>query len=268
MLPRVFDRVAERLFCPLGASGEAVGSILAVHYEPTLAALRQPLRDRTVVCSSSSLHGRAGGARRGWRAGVVWRSSGKRRRRRWSQRRLVARDACIVVAELGREVDEHRVGAGNRASWAMKIRGRGGVKPDRFALHVHTPDTREPQYHVKTRAPPTISLCHCPQNTTAGRVWLYTLLYGNSLYRLYATAIHPSRLVPARPSRYTAYTAYTAIHAIHAIQHYTASLSCSRALEAVRALQAQRSLAGGFAQRSSTMSSTGHSIRPLSWTRA
>ena len=42
----------------------------------------------------------------------------------------------------------------------------------------------------QTRAPPTISLCHCPQNTTAGRVWLYTLLYGNSLYRLYATAIH------------------------------------------------------------------------------
>ena len=91
----------------------------------------------------------------------------------------------------------------------------------------HTPDTREPQYHVKTRAPPTISLCHCPQNTTAGRVWLYTLLYGNSLYRLYATAIHPSRLVPARPSRYTAYTAYTAIqlYTLYSIQHHTASLS-------------------------------------------
>ena len=82
----------------------------------------------------------------------------------------------------------------------------------------------------QTRAPPTISLCHCPQNTTAGRVWLYTLLYGNSLYRLYATAIHPSRLVPARPSRYTAYTAYTAIqlYTLYSIQHHTASLSRSR----------------------------------------
>ena len=68
----------------------------------------------------------------------------------------------------------------------------------------------------QTRAPPTISLCHRPQNTTTGRVWLYTLLYGNSLCRLYATAIHGSRIVTASPSRYTAYTAYTAIHAIQA----------------------------------------------------
>ena len=69
----------------------------------------------------------------------------------------------------------------------------------------HTPDTREPQYHVKTRAPPTISLCHCPQNTTAGRVWLYTLLYGNSLYRLYATQgmikQRKNGLLPVRPGR-------------------------------------------------------------------
>ena len=76
-----------------------------------------------------------------------------------------------------------------------------------------------------------ISLCHCPQNTTAGRVWLYTLLHGNSLYRLYATAIHRPLIVPARPSRYTAYTAiqlysYTAIqlYTLYSIQHYTASL--------------------------------------------
>ena len=98
----------------------------------------------------------------------------------------------------------------------------------------HTPDTREPQYHVKTRAPPTISLCHCPQNTTAGRVWLYTLLYGNSLYRLYATAIHRPRLVPARPSRYTAYTAYTAIqlYTLYSIQHYTASLRFNQHISA------------------------------------
>ena len=73
----------------------------------------------------------------------------------------------------------------------------------------------------QTRAPPTISLCHCPQNTTAGRVWLYTLLYGNSLYRLYATAIHGPRIVPARPSRYTAYTAYTAIQ-LYSYTRYTA----------------------------------------------
>ena len=85
----------------------------------------------------------------------------------------------------------------------------------------------------QTRAPPTISLCHCPQNTTAGRVWLYTLLYGNSLYRLYATAIHGPRIVPARPSRYTAYTAIQ-LYTLYSIQHYTASLRplgprCARA---------------------------------------
>ena len=42
-------------------------------------------------------------------------------------------------------------------------------------------------------------------------------------------AIHPSRLVPARPSRYTAYTAYTAIqlYTLYSIQHYTASLRWS-----------------------------------------
>ena len=86
----------------------------------------------------------------------------------------------------------------------------------------HTPDTREPQYHVKTRAPPTISLCHCPQNTTAGRVWLYTLLYGNSLYRLYATAIHRYTSFTPRPgSPVTLYSLYSVYSytAIHAIQH-------------------------------------------------
>ena len=68
-----------------------------------------------------------------------------------------------------------------------------------------------------------IPMPFCPQNTTAGRVWLYTLLYGNSLYRLYATAIHRPLIVPARPSRYTAYTAiqlysYTRYTAYRTIQ--------------------------------------------------
>ena len=62
----------------------------------------------------------------------------------------------------------------------------------------------------QTRAPPTISLCHCPQNTTAGRVWLYTLLYGNSLYRLYATAIHPyTSFTPCPGSSVTLYSIYS-----------------------------------------------------------
>ena len=76
----------------------------------------------------------------------------------------------------------------------------------------------------QTRAPPTISLCHCPQNTTAGRVWLYTLLYGNSLYRLYATAIHRPLIVPARPSRYTAYTAIQ----LYSYTRYTAYSTIQR----------------------------------------
>ena len=74
----------------------------------------------------------------------------------------------------------------------------------------------------QTRAPPTISLCHCPQNTTAGRVWLYTLLYGNSLYRLYATAIHPyTSFTPCPGSSVTLYSIYSVYSytAIHAIQH-------------------------------------------------
>ena len=74
----------------------------------------------------------------------------------------------------------------------------------------------------QTRAPPTISLCHCPQNTTAGRVWLYTLLYGNSLYRLYATAIHRYTSFTPRPgSPVTLYSIYSVYSytAIHAIQH-------------------------------------------------
>ena len=89
----------------------------------------------------------------------------------------------------------------------------------------NTPDTREPQYHVKTRAPPTISLCHCPENTTAGRVWLYTLLYGNSLYRLYATALHRyTSFTPGPGSPVTLYSLYSVYSvysytAIHAIQH-------------------------------------------------
>ena len=61
-----------------------------------------------------------------------------------------------------------------------------------------------------------------PQNTTAGRVWLYTLLYGNSLYRLYATAIHRYTSFTPRPgSPVTLYSLYSVYSytAIHAIQH-------------------------------------------------
>ena len=84
----------------------------------------------------------------------------------------------------------------------------------------------------QTRAPPTISLCHCPQNTTVGRVWLYTLLYGKravigcigcmlqlyidlALSRLARHAIQPIQLYS-----YTAIQLYT----LYSIQHYTASL--------------------------------------------
>ena len=57
------------------------------------------------------------------------------------------------------------------------------------------------------RAPPTISLCHRPKSTTADRVRLYTLLYGNSLY----IDIASSRLARERIQR---------IQRIHATQHY------------------------------------------------
>ena len=107
----------------------------------------------------------------------------------------------------------------------------------------HTPDTREPQYHVKTRAPPTIPLCRCPQNTTAGRVWLYTLLYGNSLYRLYATAIHPSTPRPGSPvTLYSIYSVYS-YTAIHAIQH-TAPYSLPQLLSSACPVPADAALLG------------------------
>ena len=112
----------------------------------------------------------------------------------------------------------------------------------------HTPDTREPQYHVKTRAPPTISLCHCPQNTTAGRVWLYTLLYGNSLYRLYATAIHPyTSFTPCPGSSVTLYSIYSVYSytAIHAIQH-TAPYSLPQLLSSACPVPADAALLGSL----------------------
>ena len=63
----------------------------------------------------------------------------------------------------------------------------------------------------QTRAPPTISLCHSPQNTTAGRVWLCTLLYGNvavqavcDSYTSFTPRPGSSRIPPvARIRRYT-----------------------------------------------------------------
>ena len=90
----------------------------------------------------------------------------------------------------------------------------------------HTPDTREPQYHVKPvrhRPYPYAIVPKTPLRVGCGCI-LYCMenaLY--RLYRLYATATHAPIIVPARPSGYTAYTAYTAIqlYALYSIQHYS-----------------------------------------------
>ena len=77
----------------------------------------------------------------------------------------------------------------------------------------------------QTRAPPTISLCHCPQNTSAGRVWLsgcilycmetgcmgcmLQLYMDLSSSRLARHAIQP--IQPIQLYSYTRYTAYSTI---------------------------------------------------------
>ena len=60
---------------------------------------------------------------------------------------------------------------------------------------------------------------YCVSSLTAGRVWLYTLLYGNSLYRLYTAFTHRPGSPVGIYSVYSVYSAYSYNTAIHAIQH-------------------------------------------------
>jgi hypothetical protein len=102
--------------------------------QPTSAVPpRLPLRDGTIVRSSSSPRGRVGRRQRGWRAGVVGWCCGE-----WWRRRAVTaaeavgtRDTRVVSAELVAGVEGHRVGEQALSSASPNDTARHGKRMQR-----------------------------------------------------------------------------------------------------------------------------------------